>query len=94
MKEILGDKCTDCVSKIAYGLGKWIYLIDALDDYDKDAKKGLYNPFVLCYGAKSASVAVQKNKEDLEFIFHSLFFDIREHLSKLHFYFNRDSTAY
>ncbi len=28
---------------MGYNIGKWIYWTDALDDYDKDAKKGSYN---------------------------------------------------
>ena len=74
-----------------YAIGKWIYLIDALDDYDKDKKKGAYNPFVLAYGAESkqALMASEKQKE-VEFVFHALFFDIRENLSQLDFRYNRD----
>lgn len=30
-----------------YNLGKWIYLIDAWDDRERDRKSGNYNPFVL-----------------------------------------------
>ena len=30
-----------------YNLGRWVYLIDAWDDREKDAKSGGYNPFVL-----------------------------------------------
>ena len=30
-----------------YNLGKWIYLIDAWDDREKDQKSGNYNPFLL-----------------------------------------------
>jgi len=26
-------------------MGRWLYIIDALDDFDKDIKKGEYNPF-------------------------------------------------
>ncbi|MFR7852943.1 MAG: DUF5685 family protein [Christensenellales bacterium] len=29
-----------------YHLGRWVYLIDAWDDRDKDKKKGSYNPFI------------------------------------------------
>lgn len=29
---------------IGYHVGKWIYLIDALDDLEKDSKTGNYNP--------------------------------------------------
>ena len=28
---------------MGYNIGKWIYWLDALDDYDKDEKKGSYN---------------------------------------------------
>ena len=30
-----------------YNLGKWVYLIDAWDDREKDEKSGGYNPFLL-----------------------------------------------
>jgi hypothetical protein len=33
--------------QLGYGIGRWIYLIDAVDDYDKDIKKGNFNPFSL-----------------------------------------------
>ena len=36
-------------------LGRWIYIVDALDDYEADSKSGSYNPFVLLYGGKSFS---------------------------------------
>lgn len=32
-------------SKLMFHLGRWVYLIDAWDDREKDAKKGCYNPF-------------------------------------------------
>lgn len=34
-----------------YHLGKFIYAADAAEDYDKDVKRGSYNPYVLYYGA-------------------------------------------
>ena len=30
---------------LGYNTGRWIYLIDALDDYENDIKKNAYNPF-------------------------------------------------
>lgn len=30
---------------MGYTLGRWIYIIDAIDDFAKDEKKGSYNPF-------------------------------------------------
>ena len=38
--------------EIGYHLGKFIYVADAAEDYDKDIKKQRYNPFVLRYGAE------------------------------------------
>lgn len=40
---------------IGYRLGRWIYIVDAFDDYEKDRKSGSYNPFVLLYGANDFS---------------------------------------
>ena len=37
--------------KIGFETGRFIYVLDALDDLDKDVKKGRYNPFALAYGS-------------------------------------------
>ena len=87
----LGDKATAQTKNLFYAIGKWIYLIDALDDYDKDKKKGAYNPFFLAYKEESlASLMHGANAKEVEYIFNALFFDIRENLSQVHFSFNRD----
>lgn len=36
--------------KIGFEVGRFIYILDALDDMEKDEKKGRYNPFLLSYG--------------------------------------------
>ena len=88
---VLEDKKNPQTRNLFYAIGKWIYLIDALDDYDKDLKKGAYNPFALAYQAESkkALIASEKGKE-VEYVFNAIFFDIRESLSQLTFHFNRD----
>lgn len=88
---VLEDKATAYTHNLFYAVGKWIYLIDALDDYDKDRKKGAYNPFYFAYGAERKEDLVKgKRGEEIRFVFHSIFFDIRENLSKISFRFNRD----
>ena len=87
---LLGDKRTPYTRNLFYAIGKWIYLIDALDDYDKDKKKGAYNPFVKAYPAENREEMLRKRREEVEYLFHALFFDIRENLSKTEFHFNRD----
>lgn len=39
------EKVKAAASQIGYHCGKWIYLIDACDDFEKDKKSGEYNPF-------------------------------------------------
>ena len=39
-----------------YNIGKWIYWVDALDDYDKDLKSGAYNPWGILGLEKPAAV--------------------------------------
>ena len=88
---ILGEKATEFTHNLCYALGKWIYLIDALDDYDKDAKKGAYNPFRLAYNAENRqSLLSGAYGDEVRFVFNAIFFDIRENLSHITFKFNRD----
>ena len=88
---VLEDKASVYTYNLFYAVGKWIYLIDALDDYDKDRKKGAYNPFYFAYNAESkADLLKGKRGEEVKFVFHSIFFDIRENLSQIPFRFNRD----
>ena len=51
---VLGDKTNEYVQTLCYNVGKWIYLIDALDDVEKDVKRRNYNPFVSCYNVETA----------------------------------------
>lgn len=89
---LLKDRATEQTRKLFYALGKWVYLADALDDYDKDVKKGRYNVLYNAYGEKSRCAAVSKGKAEMEFIFDSLFTDMRFALANIKFYFNHDLT--
>ncbi len=52
-KLVLGGNCSEHAETLCYNVGKWIFLIDALDDAEKDLKKHNYNPFVSCYNVSS-----------------------------------------
>ena len=39
------DEWKETLSGLGYFLGKYIYILDAYDDVEKDIKKGKYNPF-------------------------------------------------
>lgn len=40
---------------VGYHLGKFIYCIDAAEDYESDRKSGSYNPYVIAYGGEPLS---------------------------------------
>ena len=46
-----------------YHLGKFILLVDAIDDYDDDLKSGKYNPYVISYGGASLT---RENKQSVK----------------------------
>ena len=87
------EKATDEVKSLFYNVGKWVYLIDAMDDYDKDAKTGNYNPFRYAYtGAKTRAELWEKHGKEIAFVFDSLFGCIRENVQNVKFAFNHDLT--
>ena len=40
------DEFEKDLKTIGFNIGKYIYLLDAYEDLDKDYKKGRYNPFI------------------------------------------------
>lgn len=88
----LQDHKTEYTRGLCYGIGKWVYLIDALDDYDKDVKKKNYNPFYAAFGAPTRREMLDKNGEEVDFVFKSVFAQNAENLKQIRFYFNHDLT--
>lgn len=88
----LGKYSTPETEALFYDLGKWVYLADALDDYDKDVKKGRYNVLYNAFKIPCKADAVRENERELNFLFDSLFADMRINLSKIKFHFNHDLT--
>lgn len=88
--QLLEEYATEYTHRLFYDLGKWIYVIDGLDDYEKDIQKNNYNPFYECYHSKDKQCLLTENNKDFEFLFNSLFYDMRECLNNIKFHFNRD----
>lgn len=68
MKELMlllaeNDNEKAIYGEFGYYLGKWVYLIDAGDDYDKDLKTGEFNPFV--YQLKDKNLTQQQRSEHI-----------------------------
>ncbi len=62
----LGEHTNDHIETLCYNLGKWIYLIDAVDDAADDLRNADYNPFVSCYNAKNMAELV-RNADEIQF---------------------------
>ncbi len=88
----LKEKTSPAAEELFYAVGKWVYLIDALDDYDKDVRGKRYNPFVLAYGCASRAELMEKSGQEIGFLFDTLFYSMREGLAGISFSFNRDLT--
>lgn len=43
---------TDALDWMTYQMGRWLYLVDALDDQDKDEDRGSYNPLRYAPGVR------------------------------------------
>ena len=89
---LLGEFASVYTDKLFYSLGKWVYLIDALDDYDKDVNRGRYNVIFNACRQNSKAEAIKANGEEIKFIFDMLFADMRECLANIKFHFNHDLT--
>ena len=90
---LLKKNCTAEVKELSYNLGKWIYLIDALDDFDKDKKKGNYNVFINAYNEVNDKETLIKEKgADLIVVFSAVLNRIGELSTKLNYKFNHDLT--
>ena len=89
---VLGEYSTPETEALFYDIGKWVYLADAIDDYDKDVKKGAYNVLYNAFGQKYKAEMVKANYDEITFFFDSLFGDMRQRIAKIDFGFNHDLT--
>ncbi len=46
-KDLEPERTRRIIGTMGYFLGRWVYLIDAADDYEKDVRRHNFNPFLL-----------------------------------------------
>ena len=90
-KILCKDLFNDEIYTIAYNLGKWIYLIDALDDFDKDKNKGSFNVFCNCFNTcKTKEELLLNNTKELISIFSQVLLEIENSAKNINYNFNHD----
>ena len=77
-RRLAGEKASPAVEKIGYLLGKYVYFMDALDDYDEDRKRNRFNAFYRTFGAASFAELKKEKGEDLAFIMEDLVKGVEE----------------
>lgn len=70
-KAVLEDKSNEFCETLCYNVGKFVYLIDALDDVEKDLKKKNYNAFSVCYGINSVE-ELSKYYDEISFLMYAV----------------------
>lgn len=75
-----------------YSIGKWIYLIDALDDLKSDMESKKFNPIIFLYNKESLSYDkfIQSAKKRIEFTILNCGYSCKENLDKLNLNRNKD----
>lgn len=67
-------KTDDNIDTFMYNLGRLIYLLDAVDDVEKDSKCNNYNPLLLNYGLCTQKADyLAKNADELAFLLNSTY---------------------
>ena len=66
------EKPPEALGGLFYNLGRYIYLLDALDDIDEDSRKKCYNPFIAAYGDyTNKNEFVAKHRDEIAFAVNS-----------------------
>ena len=74
----------DEVKNVFYALGKWIYLIDALDDLEDDKKANRYNPWISYFSDyKDVDSFIESNHDKICEIMNCVINSIIENYDKL-----------
>ncbi|MCQ2430407.1 MAG: DUF5685 family protein [Clostridia bacterium] len=51
--------------EIGIRTGRWVYILDAADDYAEDRRRGRYNPFLCLYGEDAVELPEERRREIL-----------------------------
>ncbi len=65
------DEKNDDIYWFGFFMGKWLYVLDAFDDIEKDKESGAYNPFLMMLPDKTAEEVKNLAREDAEYLLKS-----------------------
>lgn len=60
------DAAVRVLERLGYCLGRWVYLVDAMNDMEEDLRYGQYNPYVPRYGLTAGDApAIVRARQDI-----------------------------
>lgn len=83
IKVLFEDKYTDSIGEMVYALGKWVYLMDAIDDIDDDYKEKKFNVYLTKYNYTNKETFLKDKKTELDFNLMSCYNTIVDEFDKL-----------
>ena len=86
------DTLRDTLYTLGYSIGKWIYLIDALDDLKKDLEDKKFNPINFLYNKDNMIYEefIESIKPRIEFTILNCGYSIKDNLMTLNLNRNKD----
>ncbi len=93
VKSVLGDKCSSDIENMFYYLGKWVYIIDAVDDVEKDFKNKEFNPFFVGYNYQNQDKFFEDKGKELEFLLMSSYNAIKNAYKNIELKFNEGAIT-
>ncbi len=92
-KSVLCDKCSSDIENMFYYLGKWVYIIDAVDDVEKDFKNKEFNPFFVGYNYQNQDKFFEDKGKELEFLLMSSYNAIKNAYKNIELKFNEGAIT-
>ena len=82
-RSLAGERTSEAVENLGYLLGKYVYFMDALDDYDADVKNGKFNAFYRTFREKSYAELLENKGEDVRFLMEEIIRAIGKEFEKI-----------
>lgn len=93
VKIVLGEKSNKDIEDMFYYLGKWVYIIDAVDDTEKDFKNKEFNPFFVGYNYQNKDKFFEERGKELEFLLRSSYNSVRNAYKNIELKFNEGAIT-
>lgn len=92
-KAVLLDKSNVDIEDLFYFLGKWVYIVDAVDDIQKDYENKEFNPFFVGYTYTNEDKFFEDKKSDIEFLLKSCYNSICKSYKNIKLNFNEGAIT-